>query len=453
MLSLITFSIPIALVFYSFWRARRQSIFLISIVFFQVLGTGILFNQLWLFWIPGRLGNPVIVSSWLLLLFFAHTVLTRVNQAQAAKIPGFFSFVLPYESIILALLALWFASLFASLIDSQDPLAVLQTGINYFTMFIGYFGIKTIFLRSPQKSLADFLGFIASVNILTLLIFTLDTIFQLNILPKRYLELQYLGSLVQRSFLPSSFFWLGLAYWLSKPRWNIKIIAGLGLAGIAGILSGTRSLFFLTIFLIALSFLLQFIKRANSKALWLRIAIGIMVLLVLGFIGITFFPGNVNYVVGRSIGLTSQDNTLNVRYFYFQQVASSAMDINPVLGGGFRGEPVVYTWYNTVYQYAFADGEWMAVVWRYGFLGLGLFALLHTWSIYETFRQFLRAKDEKQSSFWQMMFLWVLPTPLFSFFTWTILNEHQFFVLALLPYALISTGLYNQKKAALQTKP
>jgi len=358
-----------------------------------------------------------------------------------------FPLIFPYEYIILLIFGLWCFNFVTNLITYNYDQSVFQEGINLLTMFIGYFLLRGIFLKASSKDINDFINFILFVNMIALGIFIADYSMNLGLLPPSYSETLYQNTLIRRSYLPTPMFWLGIAYVLSITKWKLKEIILIVFSLIAILLSGTRSLLLITGILFVTASILQFTQRNDRKYLGQKLlVISILGVLLLGIVT-TYFQANLNYFSERfseitNIASISQNNTLNVRVFDIQQTFTMIQQPNLLTGIGFVGQETGY-WLGNLYIW-FADSDWSAVLWHYGFLGLGLFCGLYFLSMVESLKYYLISTLE-QARYWLMLLLLVLAIVIYSLFSWTTFNLDQYYVLSFFPFALITVGLLKLK--------
>ncbi len=448
-MSLFLLLIPVGLLLYSFWRVIRQPVFLISIVFFQVIGAGLFFDRIRPLWAPAKLlPPPLIIFSWLILLLFLYYTLTYTEFARSGFKQILFPFVPPYDYIVLALFVLWCFSFVSSLLLYSGDADVVWTGLTYLTMFGGYFFLRNLFIKTPSKNFEDFLNFIVLVNYFVLVVFITDRLLNLQALSGVSYIVYDQGDSILRTFLPSNFFWLGMSYAFSRKRWGVINVAGVIISAVAAILGGTRSLLLIALLLFVLSVFLQLIKKSNSKY-WVGRTLAMLVTAGLLVAAATiFFQENTSYVLERinqpgMFSIDNSDSTLSPRISAAQDIMDLINKDTPLLGVGFKEYPVGHT--NGISYNLFADGEWLAVLWRYGYAGVVLFALLYFWSLFESLKHYFFSTDE-MSSYWLMVFLLVVASALFGLVTWTIHNDGQYYVLALLPFTLLSVGLFKSKR-------
>ncbi len=430
-MSLIRLLLPISFLLYFLWRAYRQPLFLLGIPFLQVMGNSIFFDQLKPFWIPGRLTVPGNILEWLIVVWMLSVAVVYYRQQKRLHWRDLVGprFKLPEDGIISALALLWLFNFFTSLYDTRDFAGVFLTGIRLGGMLLGFLLVRGMVGRASSSELDSFLYAIILVNAAAAFLYILSQGFDLPLYKQvDTRQDEFLGVTFVRSFwFAPRFHFLTFAYIFSKMRWRITYWLILSLTFVSIFFTYTRTTLIILVGIILLSIILVAGKGKSLKAVRSSVIIlmaGIFLYNVLFF----FFPTQFLYLMGRfssqSISTIATQGNFAVRLDFFRRAYEMLSPEHIWVGLGMATQSTNSLASNL--DAWSADITWVAILYRYGLVGIVLFACLFLALMGRSLRNYFAAVNPDEEEYWLLFFLLIMATCLETFNSWTVFDSKNY---------------------------
>jgi hypothetical protein len=203
--------------------------------------------------------------------------------------------------------------------------------------------------------------------------------------------------------------------------------------------SYTRSFVAIALFLVFLYSILNSLKKGSFGILFKNISAFAVVGVILFFAVSRFLPQKLEYFEDRIMNLKQDpadenSNTLLIRFnrtseiFHHMGAEKNITGVGPVTEIQFHGAEDIND--------TTADMVWTGVVFRWGYIGLGLFILLYLISAFKAFNLFMR-NTGILSQFGLLLLLVIISQMIEGFTSWTFLNPGHF-ALGLWYFAVLS---------------
>ena len=393
----------------------------------MVMESSLFFDRLKIFWMPNRLTRPILILIWLFVIWLIVVIVLNAKKIYRLKFQDLFgpAPVMPEEGIIIALFGLWSINFVINLYDSYDFSGVLLTGAQLGCMFVGYLLLRGIVGNADKKEIDNFLYTIILVNAIAATLYILNQGLHLPVYQGvSYLEVNIRGTSITRAFwwMPR-FYFLTMAYVFSRQKWNMSIFGLLALTLLSSFFSYTRSMFIMFVAIILAGFVLRAVKR-NLTGQIFRLVFVSMVIIVAYWAISRYFPIELQYFTQRfeSTTLGETDNfgkRLNFLWRTFDIVSKD----NLVTG---LGMATVLTHSKVPYLIEWsADITWVPIVFRYGLLGVILFAGLFIAATTRTLLKYFRTNSPVEEEYWLMFFLVMVGIIGETFISWTIFDPRN----------------------------
>jgi hypothetical protein len=396
-------------------------------MFFQY---SIFFENVKIFAIPGSLPKDILLLIWMFIVWVALSARplvipgyqrTNYYQHGGINIPDW---------IIIVLIIMSFTSLAIVIDRSVVITGVIKQFFILSSVFFGYFIMKRIICFTDVMSLKDFLFSIVLVNSGASVLYFLHQglhiqLYQLGGMDVLQQEI-FQGEIITREFWCMPVLWFfSIAYLIVfKPGKLAVTLSLLGINFLAVFVSYTRS-FVAIIFLLIFLYTVFVSLKKRSFGTLLKNGIAVILAGTVVIVGIRrLFPDKFEYFAERVVNLKrdpsdESSNTLLIRFtntgeiFHKLGPEKTLAGVGPVTEAQYLGSEEISD--------ASADMVWTGVVFRWGYIGLGLFILLYLFSLLKAFSLFMRSAGVL-SKFGLVFFLTIVSQIGESFASWTFLN-------------------------------
>ena len=399
MLHLILTFFPYGLLMYFAYRFYREPIYLLGVVFLIFFRYCILFESVRVFWVFGRLGQDILLLLWY--IFFWAIILIRVNTVRD------YPFIknnerksyLPTDYFIGGLMLISVLDLVLVTREFYSIENVFTQFFTLFSLFLGYFLIKTLVRLVDAETLKEFLFAIVAVNTLACVLFILHQGLQISIFTgEEYSEEYFEGVLITRTFwfIPILLlFSVAYLFTFFDKQKKALYITMLAINFMAIFISYNRSTL---INALLIYFLLTWLKAYKEK----QVSTIIKNFMLIGVMGVVFFfavstflPANTKFFMSRFEDLKDsprdeESNTLVYRFARTSEVFEQ-MDANKAMFGFGPVTSSQMPWVETMTATT-ADMAWAGVAFRWGFMGLILVVLTYIVSLFSTYKLFMQSE-------------------------------------------------------------
>jgi hypothetical protein len=431
-LTLVRFLLPAAIVAFFLWKSYQSKIFLLGIPFLQVMGNSLFLESLGIFTMPRRFPSSVLILEWLLITWFLSVGFLDSEKRKHLKWQDIFGprLVLPEEGVLIVLVGVWFFNFVSSIYNAVDINGVLEIGIDLGCMFLGYLLVRGIISQATRQEINSFLLTIILVNAIAAILYILNQGLHLPLyVGTQHTTEVYMGTLITRTFwwMPR-FSFLSIAYVISKTKWNWISIGILIITFSSAFFSYSRNTIIIFVCLIVFALFISAIKQNISRSL-LRLAIFMGAGIVVFWAISLFFPAEYAYLTSRfqNIGsLPSITATPNfaIRLEDFSRTFTMLQNKNQLLTGLGMASQVTNPAIFYLTQWT-ADITWVAVLYRYGIIGIVFFGLLFITFGIRTLREYFKTTSREAEEYWLMFFLIIAATFAESFVSWTIFDTRN----------------------------
>ena len=424
---------------------------MLGIPFLMFLRTSIFFEKANAFVIPFRSfesieqNGDILFLVWLIIFWFVFRARTEDHFAryQRSNLNGRSFNVLDYA--IASLVAITLIGLGTVLNEHIILDKAYDKFISLLSMFLGFFIIKDIAWRTEAIVLKDFLFNIVLVNTLASALYFIHQGLHVNLytsdITKEYLITIVNGVIITRTFWFMPVLWFfSIAFILGiKRKKNIFDFFLLAVNVLGVYISYTRSFLMIAILLIILYFLLIGLKDRNFGKSVRSLVLAVIAAVALFFMATSFLPASTNYFLSRFQELderpsSAEPNNLVFRFYQTGNVLNRMDTKNLLFGYGPITEiqsPLI-----KIVEDASADMGWAEVIFRWGFLGILLFALLYISSIIKAFLLFMKT-DGIVSQLSLLLFLTIISQVIEGFISFSIMSPNR------LPLALWYFGILS----------
>lgn len=435
MLPLLLKILPYIFLSYFVYRYLKEPIYLLGVPFLMFLRQSIFFDTVKIFAIPGRLGPEVLLFAWLCIIWALIKIKSKnqIGNDNDDKLSIHGISWIDYIVIILI-----FITVIGVVLVYEENYVVediITQFITLLSLFLGYFIVRDSLRYTNFINLSKFLYNIVIVNSIASILYFIHqglhvTIYTANA-DDEYLVDVFQGEVITRTFwfMPALWFF-SIAYLLVfKREKTIAFISLISINILAIFISYTRSFLIIALLVIVVYFLLTGYKNKDIGKIIKNVAIVGVAGLAL-FIGISIFlPASKNYFVDRFSELDNnsaddaQSNTLIYRFEQTSDVINRIDKDKVLIGHGPITEiqlPFVAMMRSTT-----ADMAWTGVAFRWGYVGLALFALLFVGALLKAFFLFLKTEGII-SQLALVMLLVIFSQIVESFTSWTFMAPNRF---------------------------
>lgn len=456
MIHLIGKVLPYMLILYFLFRALKQRIYLLGIPFLFFFQYCVFFDTVSIFNKPGSLPKDVLFLIWLTIfwLIFSSRLLIEPGRRRI----NFYHYkgINLIDTLIICLIIMSLIGLILVFQEYTVVTDVLKQFFSLTALFFGFFLVKNIVCYTSLQSLKDFLFSIVLVNTLASVLYILDQglhITLYKVAEEAYQQEIFRGEVITRVFWFMPVLWFfSIAYLIVFREGKLLLSLGMLVINLLAIfVSYTRSFLGIALLLILLYGILNSLKKGSISVLLKNISV-ITVVGVILFFGLSrFLPNKLNYFEDRVVNLKEDpsdenSNTLLIRFNRTNEIFHRMGDEKRFTGTG----PVTEIQYHGAEDIndTTADMVWTGVVFRWGYIGLGLFILLYLISAFKAFNMFLK-NNGILSQFGLLLFLVILSQMMESFTSWTFLNPGHF-ALGLWYFAVLSALMGFNKEYTLE---
>ena len=445
--------VPYLFLLYFLIRAYKKPVFLLGIPFLIFFRYCIFFENVKIFTIPGRLGKDVLLLMW---LFITELILSSRYLIQSGYKRKNFSqsnSINLLDWFIIGLIIISIADLVLVLNGYLEITGVVIQFFSLVALFLGFFVLKNIVSHTDEASLKDFLFSIVIVNTFASFLYFLHqglniTIYELPGVDEFQQEV-FQGEIITREFWCMPVLWFFSVAYLTIFREGKSVLSlcMLGINLLSIFVSYTRSFMAIVLILFFLYNLLISIKKRSFGPL---IKNGILIIfsgIILFFVLSQFLPDKVKYFEERVTSLKKNPNdedanTLLIRFKrtgeIFRKMGSEKIiaGLGPVTDVQYHGASSV--------DDTTADMVWTGVVFRWGYIGLIIFAFLYLVSLARAYSLFMNSEGIL-SQLGLLFMLVIISQILESFTSWTFLNPGHF-ALGLWYFAFLSALIGFDKR-------
>jgi|GEM_PF-2594708 len=425
MIHLLRLALPYSFLLFFVYKGIRQPLYLLGIAFLMYMSESIFVDTAMLFHIPGRLDDQLLFI-WLLLLWIVSKFIQKDKPKKLKENKLTITDFCVAGLIIISIMGL------ISTISEYYPFItnVIRQFLTLLSLLAGYFIIKNWISSNKPETLVNFLYSLVIINSIAAFLFILHQGLHLTIYEqKEHISDFFQGTEITRSFFfMPQFLFFSIVYLLVFTKKYTLFSIGLLLINLLAIfITYTRSFVTITVVLVLLYFILTGAKSGKlGKAIK-----NLMIYLILGVFGIfllsKFLPASTAYFEARFSEMTKTQYTKeepgDMEYRFTNTKATiSNMDKNKrLIGMG----PITRIQSPEVVDMdrATSDMVWAGVIFRWGFVGLGLFILIYIFSTINAFKLFVKS-DGIISDLALMIFLYIISQIMESFVSWTFLSGH-----------------------------
>ncbi len=432
-MSALRYALPVLLLLYFLARSTRQRIFLLGIPFLMFQYVAVFFNNVRLFWVPGRLEPVDLMMIWLVIVWVVFFDFPLPARLRAGRSPRVFGPALssPEEFVLIGI---------AALAALELPLTVLRFGAmgpalgeakGFIYLFVGYFLLRGMFSAASRRDTIDLVTALVVVNTIAAGFFVLHQGLHLPIYAgaTEYQAFVFGGQLITRSFyFMPQLLALSLAFCFAKQKWGLFWTAALVTNLAALWVSYTRGLIIIAVVELVVVLGVRTLKAHQAgRAVRRALTIGAIVLVV-GTVAFVALPTESRYFVSRiaetnDSGAVTEDRNLQNRSRKMQRIYSAISAESVVLGQGYAASGQEAT-ADDIYWMS-ADVVWVPVLYRLGVLGVAGFIIAYGLFGWRALRLSLRGSGEAE--FLALVILAALVGQLLNGMTsWTVLDPARY---------------------------
>jgi hypothetical protein len=423
---------PLAALAYFLWRATKSRIFLLGIPFLQFFRQSVFFEDVRVFWIPGRLSTVTITMLWLILVWALCTdrLLPSRRQVAGERVQPFGPRPLPEELLLVVVAVVAAASMLVTAARNIDLTSALGEASGVVFMLLGYLFVRGIVSHSDRDELMRFVQAIVVVNTVAAALFVIHQGLHIPVYgAAEYYETVFQGQVITRTFVfMSPLLFFALAYAFAKRRWTVWTYLIIAVNLVAIWVSYTRTMLAMAAVIAAISVLARLLKRGQEMlALRRALAVGAVVV-AMGVALVTLLPTESNYFVGRIQRMLEGGGVARTESFVDRSVRlATTVDMvaaqDFLLGFGFETaeqDPL----YETVRQWSW-DSAWITILYRMGFAGAVAFGAVLLAYAARAFWLFIR-RDPWSEEYGLMWFTFIVATAISSFIGWAFMDQSRY---------------------------
>lgn len=425
-MNLIRLLLPYLLTLFFLVRANKQPLFLLGIPFLIFMSNSIFFEDAKIFTTPGSVRDHL-AFLWLIFLWAFAKIISKRKVVK-----GFGNNNLNILDIGVFLLAmLSIAGLFTVISEnSHNTTGILNDFFLEISLFVSYFIIKNWISDNKPKLIIDFLYYLVIVNTLAGLLYILHQGLHFNI----YVVDEYITKSVGDKEITRSFYFMpqfltfSVAFLLvfrKKYSWIGLSLLAVNLMAI--LITYNVSTIITTLFITVLYYILLAIKKNKVAIVFKQLGLFTLVGITGFFILSKLLPSNMDYLVSRFSSLSESNytqkdpNTLEIRFSNSAAILKKIDKYKKVFGMG----PVADRRADNMEELhlATSDMVWIGVIYRWGFAGLLLIAMIYLFSLFQTLHIFKKSANDL-SHLGLLFFLFLITQILEGFVSWTFLSGH-----------------------------
>jgi hypothetical protein len=422
--TLLRLALPTALVVWFLWKARANPLFLLGIPVLMVMRGSVFFEEMTIFWKPGRFDAGTLLMAWLAFVWVV-TVARRPGLAGTPLGPFGVGRILPEELPLVGIALLVGLHALGASATSGDLAngVALASGVSY--LVVGYLFVRGIASRATRPETQEFVAAVVVANTIACALFILHQGLHVPVYLGAW-NATYIsgGEYVSRATVFAPVFnLLALGFVLAKRRWTPGWLLVLAITLMAILVSLTRTLLLAAIAGVVIALVVRELTRPEFGRFARRtgvLALAILALMV-GFSRIS--PAYWSVLVARlgefTSGQGSQVQNWHLRMLHWSMVEKVVAKGDLLLGLGFTttGTSTV----NPNYVHWTADMTWLPILYMFGFAGLVLFGLLVAGFMLRTFSLSLRP-PELRRELCLTYFITLALTVIMAFQMWTFMQ-------------------------------
>lgn len=372
--------VPTALLLWFLWRARVNRLFLLGVPLLMMMGQSIFFTSMRPFWTPARFEPQHHIMGWLFVVWLVLLVTTPKHGERHAGLfgPGR---LLPEEVPLLFVGVLIVAHAAVAAAPAADIAGAVAAAADLGYLILGYLMVRGIASRFPRRQVIEFLTVAVLANTVAAALYVLHQGFGLPIYDEgEYFRTTYAGVEITRTFtfMPQLNL-LALGFILARQRWTPGWLAVLAVTVLSILVSYTRTLLITVVVAIVLAVVVREVRRPDPSRFFRRVTLVTLSVLLVAGAFFVLLPAQSQFLVSRmsefaSAGGVSDIGNWHVREFKYTSVEDVVVRNDPLFGMGFP-EPASNPVDAKIYRYS-SDMAWIPILYRTGYVGIALFALL-----------------------------------------------------------------------------
>lgn len=429
-MNLVRLGVPVALLAWFLWRARINRLFILGIPVLMVMGSSIFFDRMRPFWVPGRLPPEThimgwLVAAWVVIIWTGRrrTGLREVGVFGAARL-------LPEEIPFLLVAGLLIMHTLGVFATGGDLGAAAATASGFSYILLGYLVVRGVAARFSRAEIIEFLGAVVIANTVAAALYVAHQGLHVPIYPAaEYFTTVFRGQTITRTFtFAPQFSVLALGFVLAKRAWTPGWLAVLAVTVLSIVVSYTRTLLLAAAVAVVIAIIVREMKKPHVGRLLRRVlTIGVSIagaLLVFRAVR----PVEYHFLLSRlgqfaSAGGATDVGNWDIRSLHFLAVERVVARGDQLLGLGFPAagsNPVdahLHLWTS--------DMAWVSILYRLGWVGLVLFALVFAGFAVRSLTLSLQSPEERRYLGLVYLIAIVL-TVILSFVSWTFMEERVY---------------------------
>jgi hypothetical protein len=294
---------PLAALAYFVWQSTKSRIFLLGIPFLMYFRQSVFFEDVRLFWVPGRFDRVTLSMLWLVVVWAVCTgvLLPASRRKGGERRSPFGPRMLPEELLLVALAVVLGLGVLVTSVEHGDVTSTLGEASGVGFMLLGYLLVRGIVCHSSRRDVVRFIDAIVVVNTVAAALFVIHQGLHIQIYSaSEYFQTVFQGQVITRTFsFMSPFLFLALAVSLAKRKWTVWTYAIIAVNLAAIWVSYTRTMLAQA----AVAAIIAVVARlfmAGQGGVAVRRAVAIAVVVVsLGVVVVTLLPTESNYFVSR----------------------------------------------------------------------------------------------------------------------------------------------------------
>jgi len=423
---------PLAALAYFVWQSSRSRVFLLGIPFLQFFRQSVFFEDLRVFWMPGRLSTVTITMLWLVLVWALCTdrLLSARHRAAGERVSPFGPRPLPEELLVVTLAVVVLLSMLLTAVRNVDLSSALGEASGVLFMLLGYLLVRGIISQSDRDELMRFLHAVVVVNTVAAALFVVHQGLHVRIYhADEYFETVFQGTVITRTFVfMSPLLFFALAFAFAQRRWTVWTYLIIVVNLLAVWVSYTRTMLAMAALIAAISIVARLVKR-GQEMMALRRALAIATVVAAGGVAlVTLLPTESNYFVARIQGMLEGGGVARTESFVDRSTrltttADMVGDRDPLFGFGFETaarDPL----YETIRQWSW-DSAWITILYRMGYAGAAAFGAVLLAFAARAFWLFLR-RDPWAEEYGLMWFAFIVATAISSFIGWAFMDQSRY---------------------------
>jgi len=374
-------AVPAALLLWFLWKARTNRLFLLGVPVLMLMGGSVFFENVKIFWKPGRFDSATLMMGWLVVAWMV-TVLRRPREDDQQV--GLFGVgrILPEELPLIGLALLIALHTWGAFQGSGDLASAASLAAGTFYLVLGYLLVRGIASRATRAETQEFLAAVVIANTVACLLFILHQGLHLPIYLGQW-NITYAiggGDVSRATVFAPVLNLLALGFVLAKRRWTPGWMVVLAITMLAILVSLTRTLVVAAV----LGLVLAIIARELSRPDFGRVARRITVIVVAAGLVVVafsrFVPAYWHFLLRRlsEIGAASQGagqvGNWHLRALHWAATQRVVEDHDILFGVGFA-HPGTST-VNANFIHWTSDMTWLPIMYIFGYAGLVLVGLL-----------------------------------------------------------------------------